>query len=876
MMVVRGLSGKEYQLSEKPFSSGGEGGIYGIANMPGGVVKVYHADRITQELEEKLLVMYRHPPNREIFTQIAWPVDVVYDRNGAFLGFVMFRLNITDELGAIYAYPPKKNISYKAKLIIAQNICAVISEVHKAGFVFGDFNPKNIGIDLNSCRVAFLDTDSYHIVDGARTYRCKVCLDGYVAPELLKKCEAYKTDAYASAPLPTFTPETDNFALAIHIFRLLMNGYTPFNGVRENESVSTASPGTGNQAIKRDNYCFKPGNKPQAVAVPPLSTLPEEIADLFTRAFMYGRIDPTQRPTAAEWHKALLKYENSLVSCPNNGAHMYQKGLQSCPWCEADNRYATLTAEPPTRPPAPPIPQKTFSGAVVPVTSPLTVVTPPSPVGVGQSSVGGITIQSPTVVTPPMTAGVGYGSPNNSSLGHSTVGTQPSGGSLGRSFTGHGASASSTNNPISIGTKRPKKNRQRTERKHRMIKYVAAAVFLVISVLATTAYMAVKDHQQEQYAQAEALLEAGSYSEAAAAFEELGGYGDAENRALDAMYQNAKALMEAGSYDEAITIFEKLSVHSDAEEQVLDAKYQRAVALLEAGDKSSAAMAFGALGDYQDARARSLMLWNEIAVRETISAGNEHVVGLKVDGTVVAAGRNTYGQCNVESWTDIIAVSAGVFSTVGLRADGTVVAVGENKYGECDVESWTDVVAISAGTSDTVGLKSDGTVMAVGYHQKEQKEVNSWTDIVAISADNIIVGLKSDGTVLGTGNQAVQDWTDIVAIYTKSQHILGLKSDGTVITAGHNYYGELNVDEWDSIVGISTGSSHTVGLKSDGSLVAVGSYGTHDVVESWTSIVAISAGTGFTVGLKTNGTVVSEGEGKLNVSDWSGIMLPSE
>lgn len=392
-MILKGLSGKTYQLAEKPFSSGGEGDIYSIANMPGGVVKVYHADRITQELEEKLLVMCKRPPSREIFAQIAWPVDLAYDLNGAFQGFVMLRLNITDELSAIYAYPPKKNISYKAKVIIAQNICAVISEIHRAGFVFGDFNPKNIGIDLNTCRVAFLDTDSYHIVDGTRTYRCKVCLDGYVAPELLKKCEPYKTDAYARTPLPTFTHETDNFALAIHIFRLLMNGYTPFNGIRENESISTASPGTGNQAIKRDNYCFKPGNKPQSVAVPPLSVLPGDIADLFTRAFMYGRIDPAQRPTAAEWHKALLNYENSLASCPNNSAHMYQKELQSCPWCEADDRYAALTAEPPARThTGSPLPQKTFSGAVVPVTPPPAVVTPPvpqPPVSVGNSSAGG-------------------------------------------------------------------------------------------------------------------------------------------------------------------------------------------------------------------------------------------------------------------------------------------------------------------------------------------------------------------------------------------------------------------------------------------------------------------------------------------------------
>lgn len=429
-MMLKGLSGKSYQLAEKPFSSGGEGSIYSIASMPGGVAKVYHPGRVTKELEEKLLVMYRHPPNREIFAQIAWPVDVLYDAAGAFRGFVMLRLNITDELGAIYAYPPKKNISYRAKLVIAQNICAVISEIHKAGFVFGDFNPKNIGIDLGTCRVAFLDTDSYHVVDGSRTYRCKVCLDGYVAPELLKKCEPYKTDAYAQAPLPTFTRETDNFALAIHIFRLLMNGYTPFNGIRENDNVSTASPGTGNQAIKRDSYCFKPGNRPQSVAVPPLSALPGEIADLFTRAFMYGRIDPAQRPTASEWYQALLNYENSLVPCPNNNAHMYQKGLTTCPWCAADNRYNALMEEPSPRAPAgPPIPQKTFSGAVVPVPPPVTVPKPPSvtappppappPVSVPKQPVGGG--HWPPLygtVSPPPT---GYGAPGSNPLGQNRI-----------------------------------------------------------------------------------------------------------------------------------------------------------------------------------------------------------------------------------------------------------------------------------------------------------------------------------------------------------------------------------------------------------------------------------------------------------------------
>ena len=116
-------------------------------------------------------------------------------------------------------------------------------------------------------------------------------------------------------------------------------------------------------------------------------------------------------------------------------------------------------------------------------------------------------------------------------------------------------------------------------------------------------------------------------------------------------------------------------------------KYNEASALEET-NPTEAAMAFGKLGDYRDAQERSFALWDRIAVRETISAGDHHTVGLKADGTVVAAGSNYYGKCNVSGWTDIVAISAGSYHTVGLRADGTVVAVGYNGGGQCNVFGW--------------------------------------------------------------------------------------------------------------------------------------------------------------------------------------------
>ena len=80
-----------------------------------------------------------------------------------------------------------------------------------------------------------------------------------------------------------------------------------------------------------------------------------------------------------------------------------------------------------------------------------------------------------------------------------------------------------------------------------------------------------------------------------------------------------------------------------------------------------------------------------------LAAGDCHTVGLRSDGTVVARGWNSMGQCYVDNWTDIVAVTAGTWHTVGLRSDGTVVATGRNNSGQCNVGDWTEIVTVAAG-----------------------------------------------------------------------------------------------------------------------------------------------------------------------------------
>ena len=354
-------------------------------------------------------------------------------------------------------------------------------------------------------------------------------------------------------------------------------------------------------------------------------------------------------------------------------------------------------------------------------------------------------------------------------------------------------------------------------------------------------------------------------------------------------YSKAEKLLASGDYDGAITAFEALGDYKDSSAMLVESanakEYAQAEKLLAQGQTAEAAVAFAKIAEYEDARERSFELWDTMAARETLAAGYNHTVGLKADGTVVAAGSYSSGQYDVSGWRDIVAVAAGIFHTVGLKADGTVAAAGWNDDGQCDVSGWRDIVAVAAGTEHTVGLRADGTVVTVGANEEGQCDVSGWRDIVAVSAgDSYTVGLRADGTVVAVGYNEygqcdVSDWTDIVAVAAEWVHTVGLKADGTVVAVGYNVDGQCDVSDWTDIVAVAAGWVHTVGLKADGTVVTVGANeeGQCDV-SGWRDIVAVAAGTEHTVGLKADGTVAAVGDnyfGQCEVSGWRNIRVPT-
>lgn len=193
--------------------------------------------------------------------------------------------------------------------------------------------------------------------------------------------------------------------------------------------------------------------------------------------------------------------------------------------------------------------------------------------------------------------------------------------------------------------------------------------------------------------------------------------------------------------------------------------------------------------------------WTDLAA---YSKGDDFTLALHKDGTV----SYSCGEYNdmepflrqTAGWEDIIAISAGQAHAVGLRADGSVVAVGKNKYGECDVSGWNNVIAVSAGQEFTVGLRSDGSVYAVGNDVWGKTKLTGWRNIVAISAGiDHALGLQADGTVLlaGGSTKSLQDASyqrNVIAVSAGYECCLLLKEDGTVAVFGKLKNGRSNLE----------------------------------------------------------------------------------
>ena len=250
-----------------------------------------------------------------------------------------------------------------------------------------------------------------------------------------------------------------------------------------------------------------------------------------------------------------------------------------------------------------------------------------------------------------------------------------------------------------------------------------------------------------------------------------------------------------------------------------------------------------------------------------LAVGNAHTAALRTDGTVLAAGDNTYGQCNVSEWTDIVAIAAGAYHTVGLKADGSVVCTGDNSRGQCDANGCADVAEIEAHAMDTVLRRKDGSIVCFGAHDYTPNTL-SWTDIVRLSpAAYGLVGLAADGTAMATeASLLTPAFRALSEISAAGDYVVGVTGEGDLVTSAP-------VDpHFTDVVRAEAASTGFFVLTADGSVRAVlWTDDDYTPLLSRTDIAAIAFSGTHAVALLRDGSYLACGEngsGQCEVSDW--------
>lgn len=334
-------NGRTIKFEDKPLNQGGEGAIYkqydelGHGDI-GDLAKVFHEGK-DKGKEEKIKAMLSIPAPKPS-TNFAWPKEILYDVNtGVFRGYVMYLKYNKEELGRI-ATPDCKYRKEKGWLFylnIAKSLAQTVAGLHQINQVIGDLNDKNVLVDMETAQVTLIDNDSFHITSDSSTYRCCVGMGEYIAPEI-------QGVNFREAELPTFTSSTDNFSLAILIFKLLMNGLHPFTSTTIDEISIEENIRNGRSPFFLNENKGKSIEPPYA---PPIDLIPSKLYRLFKLAFNDSLRSPQKRPTAQEFYDVLneLSVESNSEKC-KIAEHVFPKGMPSCPWCYVEDKMHLLTS----------------------------------------------------------------------------------------------------------------------------------------------------------------------------------------------------------------------------------------------------------------------------------------------------------------------------------------------------------------------------------------------------------------------------------------------------------------------------------------------------------------------------------------------------
>ena len=352
-MIVYDADGKEYLIEETDLK-GGESKLYTVEKHPELRAKIFKEEYRTRGREAKILewenMIERNELNKSFCDQVVVPKKCLYlqknnQKSSGFAGCLMDEQANFKNIKEIYT---AKDLSYPKKVWIARNLCVLTNRIHelKREVIIGDYS--NIIVFPANGTVKLIDVDTCQLVTIYRNKRvlcpCTVGVRELIAPEIAGRLKKEKTDLEnvdQDADNPIFNKYTDFYAMAYHIFALLMKGSSPFASMANMEAISQ-HPSKNVSSIDIDQ--FHAAEKGEFVFVrhflfkkapeyaPKYKMLSQELRKLFERAFIGGAKDPTVRPDAMEFYNALTEYFQSLKKC-ECGHYMPSNYKGECEWC---------------------------------------------------------------------------------------------------------------------------------------------------------------------------------------------------------------------------------------------------------------------------------------------------------------------------------------------------------------------------------------------------------------------------------------------------------------------------------------------------------------------------------------------------------------
>ena len=347
---------------------GGQGVVLRVAGDSGVLAKLY-VPAPGEGQEDKLRWMTGHPPadpgRASGHASIAWPIDLLYDPQRRFVGYLM--PYVQDAVPILQVFNPRSRAAMLPAFDrhylhrAARNLAGALGALHEHEYVVGDLNESNVLV-TPSALVTLIDTDSFQVQEPAQgriiVYPCPVGKLEYTAPEL--------QGAHFDASMRRW--EHDAFALGVLAFQLLMEGNHPFRA----RWLKPGEPPPLEARIKRGYFPYMAekdgGDWPvePAPGVPPLDILHPELVWLLRRCFVEGHAQPSRRPAAREWEKSLAAAEADLVACQNG--HVFDRHSASCPICGGQARGArrATRAAPRSQQPVANAPRRTQAGRAGP------------------------------------------------------------------------------------------------------------------------------------------------------------------------------------------------------------------------------------------------------------------------------------------------------------------------------------------------------------------------------------------------------------------------------------------------------------------------------------------------------------------------------